>query len=225
MAKKEEKEVIVDVGEVYSKSEEFVNDNANNIMLVVGGLVIIVCLFVGYDRFYAGPLEEEAATDMFQAEQYFGKDSFNLALNGDGNSSGFLDIIDEYGSTDAGNLANYYAGICYLKMKSYDEAIEYLEDYSGSGILEPTALGALGDAYAESGDLDKALSKYESAAKAYENEFTSPIFLFKAGLAAEQLGEYEKAVRHYSRLKEDYANTNEGRNAAKYLARAEAHLN
>lgn len=225
MAKKDEKEVIVDVEEVYSKSEEFVNDNANNIMLAVGGLVIIICLVVGYDRFYATPLEDEAAAEMFQAEQYFAKDSFNLALNGDGNSSGFLDIIDSYGSTDAGNISNYYAGVCYLKMKSYEDAIDHLQDYSGSGILEPTALGALGDAYAESGDLDKALSQYEAASKAYENEFTSPIFLYKAGLAAEELGEFEKAVRHYSKLKEDYASTTEGRNAAKYLARAEAKLN
>lgn len=170
------------------------------------------------------PMEETASAEMFQAEQYFSTDSFNLALNGDGNALGMLDIIDDYGSTDAGNLANYYAGVAYLKMGQYEDAIEYLNDFSPSGLLGPAAKGALGDAYAGSGDMDKALSNYESAADMDDNDFTTPIFLFKAGLAAEEVGDYDRAVRLYGKLKKDYADSQEGRDAEKYLARSEAKL-
>lgn len=224
MAEKDEKEVIVDVEEVYSKSEEFVNDNQNTIMTIVGVIVIIVALIYGFNRYYLMPLEETASSEMFQAEQYFAQDSFKLALKGDGNALGMLDMIDEYGSTSAGNLANYYAGICYLKLGQYEDAIEYLNDFSATGLLGPTAMGAIGDAYAGLGDMDEALSNYEAAADMEENDFTTPIFLFKAGLAAEEVGDYDRAVRLYAKLDKDYSDSREGRDAAKYLARAEAKL-
>ncbi len=224
MVEKDKKEVIVDVEEVYSKSEEFVNDNQNMIMTVVGVIVIIVALIYGFNRYYLMPLEQTASSEMFQAEQYFTSDSFNLALNGDGNALGMLDIIEEYGSTDAGNLALYYAGISYLRLGQYEEAIEYLNDFSPSGLLGPTAKGALGDAYAGAGDMEKALTNYEAAADMDENDFTTPLFLFKAGLAAEEVGDYDRAVRLYGKLKKDYADSREGRDAAKYLARSEAKL-
>ncbi|MFT4525581.1 MAG: tetratricopeptide (TPR) repeat protein [Flavobacteriales bacterium] len=224
MADKDEKELVVDVEEVYSKSEEFVNDNQNMIMTVVGAIVIIVSLIYAFNRYYLMPMEETASTEMFQAEQYFSTDSFNLALNGDGNALGMLDVIEDYGSTDAGNLATYYAGVSYLKLGQYEDAIEYLNDFSPSGLLGPTAKGALGDAYAGSGDMDKALSSYEAAADMDDNDFTTPIFLFKAGLAAEEVGDYDRAVRLYGKLKKDYADSREGRDAAKYLARSEAKL-
>jgi tetratricopeptide (TPR) repeat protein len=224
MAQKDEKEVIVDVEEVYSKSEEFVNDNQNMIMTVVGVIVIIVSLIYGVNRYYLMPMEETASSEMFQAEQYFAQDSFNLALKGDGNALGMLDIIDEYGSTDAGNLATYYAGVCYLQLEQYEDAIEYLSDFSPTGLLGPTTKGAIGDAYAGLGDMDNALSNYEAAADMDDNEFTTPIFLFKAGLAAEEVGDYDRAVRLYGKLDKDYSESREGRDAAKYLARAEAKL-
>jgi tetratricopeptide (TPR) repeat protein len=224
MADKDEKEVIVDVEEVYSKSEEFVNDNQNMIMTGVGVIVIIVAFIYGFNRYYLMPMEETASTEMFQAEQYFATDSFSLALNGDGNALGMLDVIEDYGSTDAGNLASYYAGVCYLQLGQHEDAIEHLNDFSPSGILGPAAKGALGDAYASSGNMDKALSSYEAAADMDQNEFTTPIFLFKAGLAAEEVGDYNRAVRLYGKLKKDYANSREGRDAAKYLARSEAKL-
>jgi tetratricopeptide (TPR) repeat protein len=224
MAKKDEKEVIVDVDEVYSKSEEFVNDNQNMIMTVVGVIIILVALVYGYKRYYSDPMYHTASVEMFQAEQYFAQDSFNLALNGDGNSLGMLDIIEDYGSTKPGNLANYYAGICYLKMGQYEDAISYLNDFSTSSLAGPMAKGALGDAYAESGDMDNALSAYEEAADMDDNDLTTPIFLFKAGLVAEELGDNDRAVRLFGKLKEDYPDSTEGRDAAKYLARNEAKL-
>lgn len=230
MAKKkqeeEKEEVIVDVEEVYSKTEDFINENQNLIMGVVGGIIAVVVAIYAYNRVYLEPLEEEAHGQMFMAEQYFQKDSFDLALNGDGNYLGFIDIADEYGNTSAGNLAHYYAGICYLRSGDYETAIEELESFDAADqMLGAVALGAIGDAYSELGDTDAALNNYEKAIDYSENDFTSPVYLQKAGFAAEQAGNFDKAIDYYTQVKEKFPTTNEGRNAEKYIARAEANLN
>ena len=230
MAKKkteeEKDEVIVDVEQVYSKTEDFINENQNVIIGVVGALIAVVVAFYAYNRVYLEPLEEEAHGQMFMAEVYFQKDSFDLALNGDGNYLGFLDIADEYGNTSAGNLAHYYAGISYLRSGDYEAAIEELESFDGAGeMLGAVALGAIGDGYMELGDTDAALNSYEEAISASENNFTSPVYLQKAGFAAEKAGKFDKAIDYYTQVKEDYPTTNEGRNADKFIARAEANLN
>ena len=131
MAKKKKEsdqdKVIVDVEQVYSKTEDFINDNQNAILGVVGAIVALVVAFYAYNRVYLEPLEEEAHGQMFMAEQYFEKDSFDLALNGDGNYLGFIDVADEYSNTSAGNLSHYYSGICYLRSGQYEDAIAELE--------------------------------------------------------------------------------------------------
>lgn len=230
MAKKkieaEKDEVIVDVEQVYSKTEDFINENQNVILGVVGGIIAIVVAFYAYNRVYLEPLEEEAHGEMFMAELYFQKDSFELALNGDGNYLGFLDIADEYGSTSAGNLAHYYAGVCYLRSGKFEEAISEFDNFDAEGeILGSVALGATGDAYMELDNVDDALKYYEKAADASENDFSSPIYLQKAGFAAEKAKKYDKAIDYYTQVKEKYPETNEGRNAEKFIARAEANLN
>ncbi|MCB9185444.1 MAG: tetratricopeptide repeat protein [Flavobacteriales bacterium] len=222
----EKDELIVDVEEVYSKTEDFINTNQNLIMGVVGGIIAIVVAFYAYNRVYLEPLEEEAHGQMFMAEQYFQKDSFDLALNGDGNYLGFIDVADEYGNTSAGNLAHYYAGICYLRNGEYETAIEELESYDAGGeMLGAVALGAIGDAYMQLGDTDAALNHYEKAIAYSENDFTTPVYLQKAGFAAEEAGNFDKAIDYYTQVKEKFPSTNEGRNAEKYIARAEANLN
>ena len=222
----EKDELIVDVEEVYSKTEDFINTNQNIIMGVVGGIIAIEVAFYAYNRDYLEPLEEEAHGQMFMAEQYFQKDSFDLALNGDGNYLGFIDVADEYGNTSAGNLAHYYAGICYLRNGEYETAIEELESYDAGGeMLGAVALGAIGDAYMQLGDTDAALNHYEKAIAYSENDFTTPVYLQKAGFAAEEAGNFDKAIDYYTQVKEKFPSTNEGRNAEKYIARAEANLN
>lgn len=222
----EKDEVIVDVEEVYSKTEDFINTNQNLIMGVVGGVIAVIVAFYAYQRVYLEPLEEEAHGQMFAAEQYFQKDSFDLALNGDGNYLGFIDIADEYGNTSAGNLAHYYAGVSYLRLGDYESAISELESFDGSGeMLGAVALGAIGDAHMELNNIDDALNHYEKAIASSENNFTTPVYLQKAGFAAEKAGNYDKAIDYYTQVKENYPTTNEGRNADKYIARAEANLN
>jgi tetratricopeptide (TPR) repeat protein len=154
------------------------------------------------------------------AEQYFEKDSFNLALNGDGNYLGFLDIIDDYSITPQAKLARYYAGLSYLYLGQFDDAIDYLKGFKTKDILlKPVAHGSLGDAYLEKGEKDKALNQYEKAISSSDNEMTTPLYLMKAGKLLESMSKMEKALQCYTKVKEKYPTTTEGRVVDKYIAR------
>lgn len=213
------------VEEALSKTESFIEKNQKIIMYVVAGIVVIVGGYMGFKKFYVAPREKEAQAQMFNAEKYFEKDSLKFALNGDGNNSGFLDIIDEYGMTQSADLAHYYAGMCYLKLGQYQEAIDQLESFDGDDqIVSSMALGAIGDAHMELGDNDKALECYLKAADNNNNLFTTPLFLMKAGLTYEVMGNYEEAKKLYERIQKEYYKSFESREIEKYIAYAKGIL-
>jgi len=227
MAKKKDttEERIVAVEEVLSKTEQFIERNQKIITYVIGGLILVTLLIFGYRKFVTMPKEKEAQIAMYTAEYNFGQDSLALALNGAGESIGFIGIIDDYGSTTAGNLARYYAGICYLNLGDYEEAINYLKKFSGDDIIIPgMALGAIGDAYMQLGDVEKAITYYVDAASKNANEFSSPAFLIKAGWAFEINKEFDNALKMYEKIKTEYPKTREARDIDKYIARAKANL-
>ncbi len=212
-----------DIESALTKTEQFIEDHQNKIFIVVGAIVLIVVGYLGITRLYVGPREQEAQAQMFMAENYFEKDSFNLALNGDGNYLGFLDIIDEYGITKQAKLARYYAGLSYLHLGQFNEAVDYLSRFKTRDVLlGPAAQGAIGDAYLELGERDQALKQYEKAASMSENDLTTPVYLMKAGTLLESMDQPEKALVHYEQIKSKYAETNEGRMIDKYIARAGA---
>ncbi|MCB0381272.1 MAG: tetratricopeptide repeat protein [Flavobacteriales bacterium] len=220
----ENSEVIVDVQEVYSKTEHFIDNNKKTLSIVVGAIVVVIGIYFAYTKMYIAPMEIEAQSSMFMAEKYFEKDSLDKAINGDGINDGFVDIIENYGGTKSANLAHYYLGICYLKTGLYEEAIDELSSFSSNDIMiSSIALGAIGDAHMELGNLDDAIKYYEKAANNNENELTTPMYLFKAGIVYEEQGDFNKAFDNYTTIKNDYAESSEGRTIEKYLARAEAY--
>ena len=204
-----------------SKTETFILENQKLLTLIVAVLVVVVLGFFGFKRYYLQPKEKEAQEQIYTAQHYFQADSLDKALYGDGNNLGFVDIAKMYSITKAGNLANYYAGICFLKKGNFNNAIKYLKDFdSDDEIVGPMAKGALGDAYLEKGDKDKAVSYYKEAANLRDNEFTSPLFLLKAGEVDEMMGNYDEAITAYKRIQKDYNKSQEARNIEKYIARA-----
>jgi len=228
MASKQDKKIdkteerIVAVEEAFGKTEQFIEKYQQIILIVVGVIIVIVLGFFGFKRFYLGPKEKEAQSQMFMAEKYFEQDSLKRALNGDGQYLGFLAIIDEYGLTKSANLAHYYAGICYLKLGQFDLALEQLNKFSSSDqMVGPMAKGAMGDANMELKQVEKAAGLYLEAAEMKKNEFTSPLFLMKSAMANEELGKYDKAVALYKRIKEEFPRSKEGREIDKYISYAE----
>jgi tetratricopeptide (TPR) repeat protein len=218
-------DAIENVEEVLSRSEQFIEDNQKTITTVIVVIIAIVGIYMGYKKYIQEPEEGNAQSQMFVAAQYFERDSFNLALNGDVNYPGFLAIIDDYSGTKAANLAKYYAGISYLHLGDFQEAIDYLEDFkSDDKMLKPIATGAIGDAYMELDNKAKAAKYYKKAAETAKNDFTSPIYLMKAAQAFELLGNYKEALTIYQEIKKDYKNSAEGRVIDKYITRAENKL-
>jgi len=208
-----------------TKTERFIEENQKIISIVVGAVVIVVGGYLAFNKFYLQPKEEEALSQMFMAENYFEKDSFNLAINGDGNYLGFLDIIDDYGVTKSANLAKYYAGISYLYLGQYQEAIDYLKKFKTSDLLlGPVKEGAIGDAMMELGNKEGALSHYKKAYNQTDNELTTPVYKMKAGNLLESLNKPEEALALYEEIKKDYPTTAEGTNVDKYIARVKSSI-
>ena len=208
-----------------TKTERFIEDNQNMITYIVGGIILAVILFLGFSKFYLQPKEDEALSQMFMAENYFEKDSFNLAINGDGNYLGFLDIIDEYGITKSANRAKYYTGISYLHLGQYEDALDYLKDFDTDDLLlAPIVEGAQGDALLELGETDDALKQYKKAYLASENDLTTPVYMMKAAGLLETMDELEEALALYEEIKEKYPTSTEGTNIDKFIARVKLKL-
>ncbi|RLD32932.1 MAG: tetratricopeptide repeat protein [Bacteroidetes bacterium] len=228
MSKKKDQEIkgdqrLENIEGTLSRTEQFIVDNQKYISVVVGVIVVLILAFFGFQRYYLQPKTVDAQEQMFMAQKYFESDSLDRALYGDGNSLGFIDIADEYSFTKPGKLSNYYAGICFLQKGDYKKAIEYLESFdSDDHMVGPMATGAIGDAYMELGESDKAITYYLEAAGQDDNDFTTPLFLLKAGQVYELTENYDEALDVYNRIKDDYKMSNEGRSIEKYIARAEA---
>ncbi|MDR7208859.1 tetratricopeptide repeat protein [Flavobacterium piscis] len=226
----EEQQVVVDekdsttagvfskLDETASRTEDWVAKNQKIIIGLVAGIAVATIGYLAYQKFIEAPKQEEAANEMFVAQQNFEKatngvssDSlYKLALNGSEGKFGFIKIADEYSGTDAGNLANYYAGMAYLNTGKFDEAIKYLGEFkSDEAIVNALAIGGIGDAYSQKNNQKEALSYYVKAAESDKNDFTTPRFLLKAGKTALALGQKEDALKYLTDIKENYDGTPE----------------
>ncbi|MGQ1911522.1 tetratricopeptide repeat protein [Marinifilum sp. RC60d5] len=209
--------------EALSKTEQYIEKNQKKLTSIALAVIVVAVAIFAYQKYYKTPLEEKAQNQLFQAQRYFEQDSFKLALNGDENYPGFIDIVDEFGSTTAGNLSQYYAGISYLRMGEFQNAIDHLNSFSSDDfILSALAKAATGDAYMELGDSKKAASNYMDASSLNANDFTTPIYLQKAGLAYEMTGDYKKALTAYEKIEKDFSKSAEARDVEKYITHAKA---
>ena len=210
------------LAERISKTEEFLEKNKTLSLSIFIGLGLVIVLFFVYG-YYMDNQNKLAQDDMFQAVFYFEQDSLDLALNGDGNNYGFKDIVEEYSGTESANLANFYSGVIHLKKGNSKVAILYLEDFSTSDLLvQARSYSLIGDANMELGEFEKAVEYYEKAADHRANEYFSPIYLKKAAVAYEKLGQWEGAKSCYQQIMEDYKGSTEVQAAKKNLARLNA---
>jgi len=211
-----------EVGELVSRSEKFIENNKKNISYGIIGIAILIGIIMAYNQLYKIPHSNNAAVALFRGEQYLQRDSFNLALYGNGiDYDGFEHIIKKYGGTKSGNLARAYAGICYYKTGDMESAIKLLKSFnSQDDIIAPSIVGLIGDCYVESGDIEQGISFFEKAALKANNDFISPIYLKKAGIAYENLQQYDKAIKAYTTIKEKHAASMEAMDIDKYIVRA-----
>jgi tetratricopeptide (TPR) repeat protein len=224
--KKEENKALLENPEVIQEKleglEHWAEKNLKLVIGVVGVLALAVGGYFGY-KYYIENQDKLAQKEMFQAVRYFEADSLNLALNGDGNNLGFLQIIDDFGRTKAGNLANFYAGAIYMKQGKFPSAIVHLDDVLVNDLLvQARAYSLIGDAYMEQKKFDEAASYYDKAASYKPNKEFTPTYLMKAALAYEKLNNAEKAKAAYQTIIDTFWDSSEVQNAKKFKAKLEA---
>lgn len=214
-------------------SEAFMTKYQKPIVIGVIALVIIIAGIFCYKYYVAGPRGEKASTALGTGQEYFNQENFDKALNGDGAGyPGFVKIASDYSSTDAGNLANLYAGLCYANLGKWNEAVKYLDNYdpSDDAMVSPAAIAALGNAYAHVGQTDKAIDNLKKAAKMADSEGNhgvnnslSPSFLLQAGILLESQNKTDEALKIYQDIKKKYVNSAlvQSQEIDKYIQRAE----
>jgi tetratricopeptide (TPR) repeat protein len=228
MAKKQDntEEVFEGVEQSLTRAEQFLETNRNQILYVVGAIIVVVLGIYSYNTYVVAPQETEAQEKVFMAQKYLEQDSLKLALNGDGIFNlGFLEIADEYSSTKIGNTANYYAGVCYLNLGEFENAIEYLDKFSGDDeVLSVLAKAGIGDAFLELGQNDDALDYYKKAMAMNNNKFVIPLVLMKAAIVSEMQEDYKSALKYYERIESDFGDSREAADVEKYIAKIEAKM-
>ena len=218
MATKESKEKTEAVVEAVSKTDLFFKENKNLIIGVAVAAVLVAFGIFAFQKWYYQPKAREAQQQLYPAEMAFKAESWETALNGDGNNLGIAQVIEDYGKATPA-AAWFEAGICELQLGNYESAIDYLKNYKGKdAILKARSISCMGDANVGLEDYAKALDCFVKAAGVIDNIYAAA-YLLKAGVTAEQLGKNEEALKYYKTIKEQYPQSMEGYDIDKYISR------
>ena len=222
--KKHEEEKLVSTSWI-TKVTDYYNGKEKVINGVLIGILVVIMLVVVYTLYYLPSRQEKAELAIWKAERYFAMDSLDLALNGDGSYDGVLAVIDDYGFTKTGNRAKFIAGICYLRLGDFDEAIKYLKKFKSDDMLVSVqALGAIGDAYMEKGDWDNAVKYYKKAVSKNPNDLITPEYLLRLGMLCEMQGKWADAVYYYEKLQKEHPQSYQAMEIEKRIEFAKAKL-
>lgn len=202
-----------------SESKAAVTGNMKTIIIIAAAALLLVGGYFGFQEFVTKPKNDKAASAMMYVERFFENQQFEEVINGDGQNRGALAIINEFGGTKVGNLARYYAGMSFLHKGEFEQAVKYLEQYKTSAgtSLEALANGAIGDAYLELGNEEKALASYKKAI-ASKDDFATPLFLFKTAMTMDEGSQQEEIINYLLQIKNDYPMSAQAEQVEKYLA-------
>ena len=212
------------VAEAVSKTEQFFQKNGKSVVIALVVVVLLVVCGYLYKSLVIDSNEQKASEMIVEAQDRFAGENpdFALALNGDENGAGFLDVAEQYGSTAAGNIANHYAGICYLRLGDLENAEKYLAQYDAvdelaGEVVNAQNLGLRGDIAVEKGEYEAAVALYKKAVAASKNIYTAPLYLYKQILAYAALGNKAEAQKCFEALQSNYPMSAEVRDAEKVL--------
>lgn len=210
--------------ETVSKTEQFFEKHQKLVTWVLVAIIVVIGGYFANKYLIAQPRAEKASAEMFAAIQNFNAEEWQVALDGDGNNAGFIEVIDNYGSTPQASLASHYAGICYYKLGDNENALKYLEKYNtASGapaeIINAQNFGLQADIVANNGDLERAASLYRKAVEASDNSLTAPCYLKKLGQIEEALGNNAAALAAYERIANEYNTALEARDIDTFIGR------
>jgi len=214
----EEKVVEIDDSKVLDNLMDKYEGNKKRINTIVTVVLAAVVGYFAYSQLYVAPREEKAANAMAFAQRYFEADSVDKALNGDGQHKGFLNVMKKYSGTKSANLCSYYVGICYLQKGDFKNAIKHLEDFNAKGtMVKYAAAGALGDAYMENNNANKAMESYKEAIGNPDDNILTPLYLYRLATVCEMNNKKDEAKKYYETIKNEYPQSEQARDVEKYL--------
>lgn len=223
MAKKEKivAAPVNEIDEAVKESTNFVEKHKNQILIGTCAVLVVILGYLCIQQFYLQPRNVKANDTIAQAQMFFAQGDYEKALNGDEEKAGFLSVIDNFGSTAAGNLARFYAAQCYYQTEKYQEAADMLEDFSDCGdeMVSPAAVMMLADCYLQLGSKEKAAEYFCKAAKRADNNSISPLALVKAAQVYEELDKKDKALECYEQIKTKYQQSMQYGDVDKYIER------
>ncbi|MBS7367002.1 MAG: hypothetical protein KIG82_02335 [Prevotella sp.] len=211
-----------------NKQEAFFLKYKKAIVVAVVAVIVIIAGSIAYNTFYAGPREDKAATAMAKAQELFAAQQYELALKGDKSFEGFLQVASNYSGTDAANLANLYAGLCYANLDKWQDAVKYLDQFSSQddAFISPSAMAALGNAYAHTKQIGKAVSCLKKAADMANSEAkdgvnisVAPTCLMQAARLLESQNKNDEALSIYKEIKTKYVKSYYNSEIDKYIER------
>ncbi len=204
-----------EVEQQVTKTEAFFDKNKKTIIGAMVAIIAVVVCAILLNSYYFKPRANEASTELAKSQELFDQQQYDKAL------TGFQKVANDYSSTDAGNLAQLYIGLCQANLGKWQEAVNALESYSGSDdqMISPAAEGALGNAYANLKQLDKAVEHLKKAAKMADNNSLSPTFLIQAGEILESQGKKKEALELYQEVKQKYFNSMQYQTIDAYIER------
>ena len=223
MSKKKATQQVNEFDETLVASKTFFEKHKKTILYGGGCVLAIIIAALLFHQFYITPRNNRANESIFYAEQLFNEGNYEKALNGDGENLGFLGVIDQYGSTKAGNIACLYAAKCYAATDKFQEAIDMLDKFDDCGdeMISPAAIAFKGNCYAELGQNDKAAELLLKAAKEADNNTISPTCLLQAGQIFLAQGQKDKALDCFKQIKEKHQQSNIYYEIDKYIEAAQ----
>lgn len=221
-AKKTEEAPEEKIESAIGKAEKFIYDHGKQLLILVAIIAVVTAGFMAYKHILIPNRAEKAGNMMFAAQQNFKEGMYEVALNGDGNNAGFLDVISKFGRTPQGNIATHYAGICYSKLGDYENALAYLAKYRHTdgvpnALINAQNYGLRGDLLVQTENLDRAVEMYNKAIATGNNQFTSPLYLKKVGMVYMKQNRIDDAATAFQRILDEYPQSLEARDIEKYL--------
>ena len=210
------------VGEILSKTDQFVEKNLKQILIGLGVVIVIVVGVIAFRHNYLIPREQKAENALFPGQDYFANQQWDIALNGDSiDYIGFLGVIEDFGGTPSANLAKAYAGLCLYQLGDYEEALKMLKSYKGKDrLVAAQMLGAIGDCEVNLGNVEEGIVHFRKAADHAKSSLLSPIYLRKAADAYESLGDYKAALEMHTAIQSNYPQSPEAGSVERYIERA-----
>jgi tetratricopeptide (TPR) repeat protein len=206
-----------------TQGENFFEKNSKMVITAIVVIFVLAAAIFGYRKAIVEPRNNKAQEMLFEAQYQFESQTadFALALNGNENTPGFVQVIEQYGNTPAGNLATMYAAACSLRLGELDQAESYIAKFNDvkgipGQIVNAMAAGIKGDIAVEKGDFEKAAKLFEKAAKMSDNNFSTPMYLRKAAMAYNAIGQADKAQELYKHIIDAYPTSYDSRDANKF---------